>query len=48
MSDRDNNDHNQKDHMNPNPTYSVYGIVKEHRDVGEYLNEQDKLFQAFF
>ena len=48
MSERDNNDHNQKDHKNPKSDLQCLRDSERTQDVCEYFNEQDKLFQALF
>ena len=49
MSERDNNDHNQKDQCKNNPKPELQCLLDSERtqDVREYPNEQDKLLLAF-
>ena len=49
MSERDHNDHNQKDQCKNNPKPELQCLLDSERtqDVREYPNEQDKLLLAF-
>ena len=46
MLERDNNDHNQKDHKNPKSDLQCLRDSERAQDVREYLIEQDKLLLA--
>ena len=43
MSERDNNDHNQKDHKNLKSDLQYLRDSERAQDVRDYLNDQDKL-----